>query len=123
MKEKSHKAVSYVCMIPVIAEIGREHGYAIGVHGSINRDLDLIAVPWIEEADEPEVLIEAIRKYFSAIIIEDGTPAGRYDPETESFVPAIIETPSVRPHGRLAWNIHLEAGCFIDISVFPKRAT
>lgn len=33
-----------------IRELAKEIGYAIGAHGSLERDLDLIAAPWSEEA-------------------------------------------------------------------------
>jgi hypothetical protein len=45
---------------PLVA-VARRHGYALAVHGSLARDIDLVAIPWIVEADEPEILAEAIR--------------------------------------------------------------
>lgn len=43
--------------IEEIRRIAREMGYAIGEHGSKQRDLDLIAVPWVEDAASPLDLI------------------------------------------------------------------
>lgn len=40
--------------------VARRHGYAIGVHGSMSRDLDLIAVPWVESASSPDELLKEI---------------------------------------------------------------
>lgn len=40
-----------------IRELANEVGYAIAVHGSLERDLDLIAVPWIESAVSSNDLI------------------------------------------------------------------
>ena len=95
----------------------REHGYALAVHGSQMRDLDLIAVPWVGEASEAEVLAEAIR---AAV----GGAFGTGDPST-------------RPHGRLTWSIHLShpgsladamaafkvpSHPYIDLSVTPLGA-
>lgn len=34
--------------LPRIRDMAKLHGYAIGLHGSMRRDLDLIAVPWAE---------------------------------------------------------------------------
>lgn len=34
----------------LIWEVARGCGYAIGLHGSMKRDVDLIAVPWTDEA-------------------------------------------------------------------------
>ena len=36
----------YACMVPIC----REHGYALAMHGTKIRDIDLIAVPWTEKA-------------------------------------------------------------------------
>jgi hypothetical protein len=48
--------------LSVLAKIrfaAKECGYAIGVHGSLRRDLDLIAVPWIEKpADKNELAVK-----------------------------------------------------------------
>lgn len=43
-----------------IRELAREVGYAIGVHGSQERDLDLIALQWTGEAVAPQELAEHI---------------------------------------------------------------
>lgn len=49
--------------LPVVVQIrdvAREHGWAIGEHGSMVRDIDLIGVPWTGDATAPEVLVGAI---------------------------------------------------------------
>lgn len=89
----------------------REHGYALAVHGSEMRDLDLIAVPWIEECSDAETLIEAIR--------------------VAVCCPHEARHGDRRPHGRRSWSIHLNndrtIGNFkpvlpyLDISVMPTR--
>lgn len=38
----------YEGLLPGIRESARKCGYAIAVHGSMSRDLDLIATPWVE---------------------------------------------------------------------------
>lgn len=40
---------AYNRLIGPIRAIAKEHGYAVGVHGSLARDIDLILVPWIEK--------------------------------------------------------------------------
>lgn len=116
-KPVAYRAATYAWMVPRLTEIAREHGYALGLHGSLHRDLDLIAVPWVDEVSSPETLIEALRESISGLILPTGTKGGRFDPASGTFVEAIIESPSHKPHGRLAWNIHLDGGLFIDISV------
>lgn len=91
----------YAQRLPVLREAAKAHGYALAFHGSGERDLDLIAAPWVEEASEAEVLIEALRASI------DGVAAGPY----------------IKPHGRRAWLIylHLEGSrLYVDLSVMPK---
>ena len=100
-------AYLYDALVPV----AREHGYALALHGSMARDLDLIAVPWTEEAATSDVLIAAITEAAGGFLIEHspGTPREGRDP-------------TLKPHGRLAWSIHLKGQPYIDISVMPLTA-
>lgn len=52
----------YKSIMPRIKEAAKKCGYAIGVHGSLRRDLDLIAVPWIDECADKEILAREIHK-------------------------------------------------------------
>lgn len=97
-----------------LREVAKEHGYALGVHGSMYRDLDLIAAPWTPEAVEPEELIEALRQAIGGWI--------RNETEWDS-------NPTKKPHGRLAWSIYTQyakegenfyLGPYLDVSVMPK---
>lgn len=40
--------------------VAKAQGYAVAVHGSQKRDLDLVAVPWVEEASSPAALVDAL---------------------------------------------------------------
>jgi len=46
--------------IEPIRAIARECGYAVGVHGSLKRDFDLIAAPWADQAVAYNVLVERL---------------------------------------------------------------
>jgi len=52
----------YTEILPGIREIGKEHGYAIAIHGSLLNDFDLIAVKWQKNCSSKEKLVEAICK-------------------------------------------------------------
>lgn len=62
-----------------IWDIARQHGYAVGLHGSMKRDVDLIAVPWVDTASAPLDLINAICTGINArrLGILEGKPCGR----------------------------------------------
>lgn len=51
----------YKSRLPAIREAAKNCGYAIGVHGSMRRDLDLIAVPWVQDYSPANILAEAIQ--------------------------------------------------------------
>lgn len=100
-------AKTYAKVIGPLRTKAKELGYAIGVHGSIKRDIDLIACPWTTDAVDALTLAEALRE------------------ETEKicgFSPFGIDGPFPRdkPHGRLCWTIHIN-GTYIDLSVMPCK--
>ena len=53
-------AASYALLVPMLAEAVRALGYALAPHGSLCRDLDLVAIPWTENAADPEAVVDAI---------------------------------------------------------------
>ncbi len=88
----------------------RTHGYALAVHGSQLRDLDLIAVPWVEECSPPVVLAEAIRSVVRGVFTTKATPP---------------DAPTERPHGRLGWAIMLmgeDARALTSVTAVGERA-
>ena len=107
------RAAAYVAIYPMLVAIARRHGYALAVHGSLHRDFDLIAVPWVKEASEPLVLIKAFKKATRAVTHHD---------ETDHLVKDCA--PNAKPHGRIAYSLHVTNsgmyGGYLDISVLPK---
>lgn len=66
------RAAAYAAFYPMLCQIARRHGYALAIHGSLHRDLDLIAVPWVEEASEPLALIKAFKKATRTVTQSEG---------------------------------------------------
>lgn len=102
---------------PATALVTREHalaaarnavrgqGYAVAVHGSQVRDLDLIAVPWQETALTAQDVAE---------IIADAIPG------------VIVGKPEKKPHGRVGFTIYPRwtygfDRWYVDLSVMPRR--
>ncbi len=110
----------YCALYGSFKEKAAELGYALAVHGSMQRDFDLIAIPWTGEAVEAETLVESLREMCGGFIVEDGTPGGRWSAEQGKFVEATVNNPAIKPHGRLAWEIHLGGQPSIDLSVMPR---
>jgi len=80
--DKTELEAFYRRIIPTISAAAREYGYAIGVHGSLQRDLDLIAAPWREGACDHETLARVVHKAACGLVSESYTwevkPGGRY---------------------------------------------
>lgn len=107
------RAAAYVALYPMLQQVAKRHGYALTVHGSLHRDFDLVAIPWIEEASEPFTLIKALKKATATVFTHED-----FDHiEPEKHV-------TRKPHGRLAYSLHVTNsgmyGGYLDISVMPK---
>lgn len=115
MSEKNHDFGSLVCiyaqLLPRIREAAKALGYAIAIHGTMARDLDLLAVPWTDGAADPSRLVEAVREAVGGYVIGDVENRG-----------VITDEPTRQPHGRLSWNICWGGRPFIDLSVMPRIA-
>jgi len=99
----------YFAIVPDAMEVARSMGYALLLHGSMSRDLDLVAVPWTTDAVRDEVLVEAIRAKFECWIGDCRLSASDQLARFGS-----------KPHGRRAWSLHLGGHAFIDLSVMPR---
>ncbi len=95
-------------LIEPLRAAAKEHGYALAVHGSLARDIDLIAAPWVPEASLAPVLAEAIRAKAEEVV----GYAFLAPHEHREF-------PRRKPHGRLCWAFHLGGGPYIDLAVMP----
>lgn len=105
----------YERLIGPLREKARELGYAIGVHGTLKRDIDLIACPWTAEAVDARALANALRDVAAAI---NGKADFAWRQGYETWWAE--GTPGNKPHGRLGWLIFLGGGPYIDLSVMPR---
>lgn len=120
----------YAFYFSIIKEIGLKYGYNIVVHGSMNRDLDLIAIPWIENIGDIDLMIDEI-----AIII-----GGTLLLQNKSIDNVNGDRFSIKPHGRIVYIINInrdfemkyngivseikdysDPQYYIDISVLPCK--
>ena len=105
----------YAVCLAVLQQIAVDHGYNLLVHGSMNRDFDLVAVPWVNEPKSHAALLKAFCDHL-------GVP---YYTDTQ-------ERPchfSILPGGRSAYIINLYRGgkyngyedveYYLDISITP----
>lgn len=95
-------------IIDPMRRVAKDCGYAVTVHGSLSRDIDLVAVPWVEHGvDEPAQLAKALAGAIAGI-------TGRC---------LLHGDMKDKPHGRkaqllLAWCGENTAN--LDLSIMPK---
>ena len=97
-----NKAPIYASMYQDLAEICREHGYALAVHGSLARDLDIVAVPWAPLVSAPNKVVEALTRRFALRQTDEGMTRGHW--------------------GRMIYTLIFDSGfgeTFLDLSFMP----
>ena len=87
----------YEGLLSKMRPVARAHGYALAVHGSMERDFDVVAIPWTEDYSSMWVLIEALVELVCAF----------------KFTPAPIK----KPQGRTAFLVPLGIAAVLDLSV------
>lgn len=80
----------YTIYFQFLKEIAKDYGYNLVVHGSMNRDLDLIAIPWVNDPKPEREMINALTDWIG----------GSLD---ESLI-------GVLPGGRISYVINLNRG-------------
>lgn len=94
--------------LPLLRDAARAEGYALAVHGSLSRDLDLIAVPWTDEAKGADSVVAAL-----AAATKEATGWGDVSGRDENG------GKTAKPHGRVAVTIVASFELSLDISVMP----
>ncbi len=92
-------------IIRPLRERAKVLGYALAVHGSMERDIDLVAVPWTDKAYPAEALATSLRQVLDTL----------YPIELEV---GPSET-HPKPHGRLCWSWWIRSWTYVDLSILP----
>lgn len=94
-------------ILPAVREAAKFKGYAITVHGSLKRDIDLVAIAWTDAAYPVEDLVRAVQGAIGGIL---GNCLQLGDP-------------GPKPHGRVAYTlVHPGFAGEIDLSVIGPKS-
>jgi hypothetical protein len=111
----------YELLIGPLRERARELGYSLSVHGTLKRDIDLVACPWTNGAADPKHLAEQLRLVAEKV---NGYAQPCVREVSEYFLDGC---PGNKDHGRLSWTWYLDPkgaqeahGSYIDLSVMPR---
>ena len=93
----------HAVLYSALRRTSRRCGYALAIHGSMHRDLDLLAVPWTDEAVGAAELVDAMEKMHGLIPVHDTSKP-------------------IKPHGRKSWAYSMGGNYILDLSVMPTDA-
>lgn len=115
-KPKHFKPGLYTMFYMQLKDIAEYYGYNLLVNGSMNRDLDLVAVPWRDNPGSEQKMIEEFQEYLTGMTVVN----------SKGDIPF-----TVLPGNRHAYDIQLNRGdrhgnwvrfideqFYLDISVF-----
>ncbi len=116
------KPAFYARCYQSLQEIARTLGYNLLIHGSMDRDMDLVVVPWIDNPESHMKLLQAFNLYLNGVTYLE-------DNKTEEQVLIDGYCPSILPGGRSSYIIDLNRGgrfngyldeqYYLDISITP----
>ena len=95
------RAAFYACLWEDLRKTALECGWALGLHGSLNSDMDIMAMPWDENAVKPMELMKKLEDIFTK-------------PDTLCFG---IKISKDKPNNRVVYTIHIWADFYLDINI------
>lgn len=96
-----HIPAFYGLYFVAMCKTAREFGYALALHGSMQRDCDIIAVPWTDAAIGSDELIAVLLERHGLLLGAGGK--------------------TQKPHGRIAVPLMMGGHFYFDISVMPRQ--
>ena len=94
------RSTFYTCMWEDIRQCAMDSGWAVALNGGLFSDMDIMAMPWVENAIAFEELINKISKLF-----KDNDTSSQY-----------VITYDEKPHNRIVATIPIFADFYLDIS-------
>jgi hypothetical protein len=92
------RAVFYASLWDDLRQAAMNKGWALGLHGSLSRDMDIMAMPWTREASSDIEMIEALKNCF--------TDAENLDLDVSDM-----------PNNRRVFTLSIWADFYLDINV------
>lgn len=120
MKPTHVKPSLYAFFFEAVKDIGKKYGYNIVLHGSMNRDLDLIAIPWEQQVGEKTEMLSEICEFLGGFILNDATRVTHHG--REQWVININRSLEHKFDGMAVKVIkHSDPQYYIDISILPTK--
>jgi hypothetical protein len=100
------RASFYASIYDDLRNAAMDCGWALGLHGSLAKDMDIMAMPWTEDAKPAEEMIDALIGCFSENPFND-----------------ISRKPICnKPNNRVVYTIHIWSDWYLDINIIKGGA-
>jgi hypothetical protein len=119
MKElKSQKPIKarpsfYSYCFYFLKEIASNYGYNLVLHGSLDRDLDLIAIPWEDEVGSADKMVYEFAEWLGGSVLM------QYGEQTWSQMPQGRRSYIINMNRGGAFNNYSDEEYYLDIAVMP----
>ncbi len=120
-KSTKVKPMFYSVVLEPLKIIAKEYGYNLLIHGSMDRDMDLVLIAWNDDCVDAVEVIKSFTSYLGGNLI---------DQRTASDKEPVYLKPLINGAGRLSALINLnrenrfnnygDDQWYLDISVIPK---
>jgi len=105
------RAVFYACCWQDLREKALDCGWALALHGSMNSDMDIMAMPWTEDAKPADYMIGKLTEVF-------------WDENNDQdLLHHVIKTVGEKPNGRVVYTLPIFDTFYLDINVIDFKAT
>jgi hypothetical protein len=95
------KAAFYASIWPDLRDAALNCGWALGLHGSLSSDMDIMAMPWIEDAKPVEEMIKALSDCFTESPFKEHHTVAHND----------------KPNRRVVYTMTIWSDFYLDINV------
>jgi len=99
------KAAFYASIWPDLMNAALDCGWALGLHGSLSSDMDIMAMPWAEGAKPVEELMQALSDCFTDNLWKDDHIKPYYG----------------KPNGRVVYTMNIWADFYLDINIIQQN--
>lgn len=106
IKKTNMRPALYCTYFVMLRECAQKYGYNLAVHGSMQNDFDIVAVPWVEDVGD---LMEMFAEFCDIMGYKYST----------GLPYASMEQ---KPHGRVSYTLNCGAGLYLDIAVMPVKS-
>lgn len=98
------KAAFYASIYEDLRKAALDCGWALGLHGSLASDMDIMAMPWTEDAKPVAEMIEALQKCFTDSPFKEQNTVPHHG----------------KPNGRVVYTMNIWAEFYLDINVIER---